>query len=351
MLINIKIIQTITKFLKGKNQKIISCQFGYRRIVFFGQMLAYCSNGNPIKQRAYPVIYQNFKGNLNIDDLANRIRKDRINASKGKLLDTCIGCNLVKDEYKNEKNKKYPHLEHVLFSDWCMCNSKCIYCDSWKATKIDGENISMINGATDSYEIMPIIEMLIKKRMINKDTIIGFAGGEPTIYRQFEQALDYFLNFGIKRIEVYSNIIKYSEQIKRGLELGVVELTVSVDAGTSQIHEMVKGVKSYNIVYENLKKYLSYAHNPGLIISKYVIVPNINDSEDEIREWIMKSKEIGIKKLVINADNRIFEKEYNSDLIKKLNDLTIFFEKTAKKYDMEIDIASNLRFAEKIDII
>ena len=296
--------------LFNKNKKdVFSCQYGYKRLYFFGQQVSFCSIGNPTQLRAYPTIYKNFNGKIDINDLAKKIQETRENAKKGIVPQSCEGCHLIKDYIYNSKEKRYPEIEYIQFSDYFLCNSRCLYCNSWITTELkDGKYVDK-NGSTNSYEILPIIKQLIEKGMITTDTIFDFAGGEPTIYRQFEETIEYLLNFGIKHIEIFTNAIKYSKGIERGIEEGVINITVSIDAGTKEIHKKVKGVETYDTVYENLQKYLEKAKNKKQVQSKYVIVDAINDTENEILNWIKTSKEIGIEKLFINADNRYFEKE------------------------------------------
>ena len=179
---------------------------------------------------------------------------------------------------------------------------------------------------------------------MTKFSKVDVLGGEPTLYRQFEEALNYFLNFGTKQIYVFSNIINYSEAIEKGIKDGVIILTVSIDAGTKDIHQIIKGVNSYDDVYNNLTRYNSYKKFPNQVISKYVIVPGYNDDANEISLWIDKSKQIGINKLILNADNRIFEQECDKNIIYKLKELSDFFVKKVNDYNLEYDLYSNIHY-------
>lgn len=331
-------------FIK-KPKNYISCHALGSRLVFFCEKVAYCSNGNPSKNMVYPTIYNNFKGekDLNINYLIKHIKNTKKQLKEGIVPSNCLNCpNLYEQETSNIKEKSL--ISYLQFSDYSLCNSKCIYCNSWNNTKYEDNKYTTKNGNPDSYEIMPIIQQLIKKKIISQDTIIDFAGGEPTLYRQFEEALNYFLNFGTKQIYVFSNIINYSEAIEKGIKDGVIILTVSIDAGTKDIHQIIKGVNSYDDVYNNLTRYNSYKKFPNQVISKYVIVPGYNDDANEISLWIDKSKQIGINKLILNADNRIFEQECDKNIIYKLKELSDFFVKKVNDYNLEYDLYSNIHY-------
>ena len=322
--------------------KIITCKKLCSCLFFFSQKIAYCSNGNPNNLRKVTAIYDKFTGNLDINDLYNKIKNDRKNLIKGILPQNCVNC----PELKTEKEISLkPQIDYIQFSDYSMCNSKCVYCNSWKNTKTDNNGkLTLINGKEDSYEIMPIIKQLIKKGLLTKDTTIDFAGGEPTAYRQFEEALSFLLKFGIKKVYIFSNVINYSQAIADGLKDGIITLTVSVDAGTKEMHRQVKGVKSYDSVWENLKKYSAVKARNNQLVSKYVIVPYLNDIEQEVDIWLQKSVQAGITEFILNADDRILEKELEEDVIKRTNKISIYFEGKAKEYNLNYDLYANIRF-------
>lgn len=332
-----------------KNKKIQTCVWLEGALSFMDGNVAYCPVGNSSNYRKIYSIYENFDGKIDIEHLAKEIRNSRINiATNGKsphnynLIQSCKGCYNLKERICDIDLSYYPKLKHIKFSDNSLCNSKCTYCNSWKNTKFENGEYLPKNGGKDSYDIMPIIKQLAQKHMITEETVVDFAGGEPTIYRQFEEALNYLLDFGLKKILVFSNIINYSEAIERGIRTGKVYLTVSVDAGSEELHEKVKGVKSYKSVYKNLEKYSKVKQSPNQIISKYVIVPHLNDSEEEIQIWINKSKEIGITNLELNVDDREIEKDFNTEVAKRIKDLCDFFETKAKENNMNYDILSNV---------
>lgn len=335
---------------KINNENFVSCEALNSHITFFGRKVAFCSMGNPAQNRVFPCIYDNidltdFENKFNVKELIKHIQTNRKNLEKGIIPKNCEGCNnLDKKYYRSDITKLKNFMEYVQFSEGGICNSRCIYCDSWKNTMqlSTGEYTTKSQGR-DTYPFVPIIKQLIKNNIITKETIIDFAGGEPTLHKEFEDALSFFLNFGIKKVFVFSNVINYSDIIAEGIKKGVVILTVSIDAGSKEIHKKVKGVESYDFVWENLIKYLQVQKFPEQIVSKYVIVPNINDTVEEISIWIEKSKQIGINKLILNLDNRVFENNIISqDLILKIKNLTEFFINKTQESKINSELYSNI---------
>lgn len=327
-------------------KKYLLCDAIGQRLVFFAKKVAYCSNGNPSQNMLYPVIFENFKSHkdFNINYLIKHIKNTKKNLKNGNIPLNCIGCPCIHEFELCPPFLDNKLISYVQFSDYGLCNSKCIYCNSWTNTKYENSTYITNDGKPDSYEILPIIKQLIRKKVINRDTVIDFAGGEPTLYRQFEEALKFLLDYGTKQILIFSNIIKYSEIIEQGIKDGIITLTVSIDAGSKETHKIIKGVNSYDNVYKNLIKYNSYKKYQNQIISKYVICLELNDNIQEISMWIEKSREIGINKLIINADNRIFEKEVTKEILLKLKVLGDFFINKMKTYGMDYQLYSNMQY-------
>ena len=98
--------------------------------------------------------------------------------------------------------------------------------------------------------------------------------------------------------------------IEKGIQKGNVSLCVSIDAGSKAVHEKVKGVKSFDKVWKHVEKYAK-VKNPlakNSISLKYIIIPNVNDTEEEIELWLKRCIKAGVNKVILNADNNIFIK-------------------------------------------
>ena len=128
-------------------------------------------------------------------------------------------------------------------------------------------------------------------------------------------------------------------------------------AGSKEIHEKVKGVKSFDRVWKHVKKYAK-VKNPitkNHIELKYIIIPNLNDTEEEIELWINRSIKAGVDNLVLNADNNIFIKHHSEEekekMLKRVVELSDFFiEKVREKnirYRTEFNVNSAYRILNK----
>ena len=160
-------------------------------------------------------------------------------------LEACKDCIYLQEKEWDEDN----YINHFTLNHWTKCNCNCIYC----YTK---DNKKAFNSYKE-YPLYPIIKDMFKKEIIKKtdESCIIFGGGEPTILKDFDKLIDLFLEKGCKNIRINSSGIKFSKSIAKGLKLGAISLVISTDAGCKETYEKIKEVKTYNKVWENIRKY------------------------------------------------------------------------------------------------
>ena len=326
-----------------------SCKYINHCLSFNDSRIVYCTVGNQTKCKQYAVLKENYNGEpIDWDLLTDRIEKDKESFRSGKIIECCQNCSMLtkRDWDKEASCKKF---RYILFSNWYACNSACRYC--WK----DGKNFLIKNvdknseiDENDTYDIMPIVKDLINKNLLTEDAVIDFAGGEPTMYYKFNEALKMFVDAGIKHIVIHTNAIIFSKEIENAISKGIADVTVSIDAGTKKVHEKVKRVVSFDRVYENFEKYCraKRPENNNKVCSKFIIVPNFNDSKDEISRWIEKSKQTRVSELALNADDCVFMTD-NPDKknLMKIKELTDFFLEIVKRENLRYFIHPNALFS------
>lgn len=326
--------------------KYTSCPFINHYLCFNDNRILYCTVGNQSKSKEYAVIKENYNGEtINWDKILDKIENDKNNFKNGKILKSCENC-LMLFEHNWDREVPPRKFKYVLFSNWFACNSACRYC--WKDNKnflIEDIEENSIIDEHDTYDIIPIVKDLINKKLLTEDATIDFAGGEPTMYYKFNEALELFTEANIKNIVIHTNAIIYSKQIEKAVKKGIANLTVSVDAGTKETHQKVKRVVSFERVLKNLEKYCKALKpkNKNKVRSKFVIVPKYNDTEEEILLWIKKAAEIGVSELILNADDCIFmKKRINKKDLKKIVELSEYFLETVKKENLRYRLFTNV---------
>lgn len=307
------------------------CKYLNNSICFNEDKILFCTIGNDGQNRKLPTLLDNFDGNIEkFKEAISKIKEYKRLLKENIFPDFCEECHHL-TQIENNSLGNNEEFKYVLFSNWYKCNSKCIYCQ--KPLRND---IEIDSDKEPVYNIIPIIKNMIENNMITKNTIIDFAGagGEPTLYKYFDEAIELLLSTPIKKLVVHTNAIKYNSNIEKAIRKGVMDISVSIDAGSKEVHGKIKQVDTYEKVWKNIKKYAKAKSNlsDNLIISKYIIIPGYNDTNEEIKMWIDKSKEAGVTKLILNADDRIFQaKNKNQSTIEKIVEITDFFTKVAKE--------------------
>ncbi len=278
--------------------KYTSCIHLEHGITFFSTSVLVCcisshEGGGNIMQ------IDNYHGELiNWEDFFKKRNELRLQARNGIIPDKCKGCYYLKENDWNEDN----YIDEVLIGHFTHCNCNCIYCYTEKDKKFFNAN--------KTYNIYPVMKDMIEKGVLSKKATITFGGGEPTILKEFEELVYLLLDYDVYNIRIHSDGIKYSPAIEKGLQMGKITLITSVDSSSKEIYEEIKQVQCYDKVWENLKKYA--AAKNGLIRTKYVLIPGVNDSLKEVKNWLQKTHKAGVKHIAFDIEDNWFKARRNN---------------------------------------
>ena len=150
---------------------------------------------------------------------------------------------------------------------------------------------------------MPIIKELDKMGMIDYNGELAYSGGEPASLSEFDDITNFFLKKGEKLIMVHTNGIKPVKSVLNGLKTDTMSVTVSVDCGDRDKFKQIKQVDAYNKVVDTLKKYVkAQGNNKKMVRSKYIIIPNVNDTKEDIDKWLNETEKIGIQQVILDFE-------------------------------------------------
>lgn len=328
--------------MKTCNNLNTSICFNYRNIG-----ITYCTLTNATNGSGWPKISDDVFDGQKID--WNKFFDERakeIEAIKnGTQRFECQNCQQISDEDFVDDRK----IHYILLSPWQICNSNCIYClghaepISEKAPNYK----EYYKEFEEPYDMLAIIKDMIANDVLAQDAEIDFAGGEPTLYPKFDEIINFFVENGFKNIIIHTNNIQYSKAIEKGIKENAISLMISIDAGTKKCHEKVKGVKSFDKVWHNFKKYSKSKKKDYTkrLCTKYVIVPNINDSEKELEEFIKQSKKNGATQVALNVYNQLLnEMNYEEHLMQRLIELSNFWIEKANKNNLSYMLFPNIEY-------
>lgn len=271
--------------------KYKSCKYIQNGIAFRHDSVFFCNKFYSIKRsEKFHIPYTE-----NFYEQYIKVKEETVeNCKKGVLLyEGCNSCPYAEEkDWDDDTSFKEIEINH-----WFHCNCGCCYCSMLPVTK----GKMTIFPKNSEVKLFPIIKRMLKEKMIHPNAFFSFVGGEITVLKEFPAIMKLLLK---QKEASYgfcfnSNGIKYEKLLSKALEKDErTSIFISIDAGSKEMFKLIKRKDKYKTVLNNLKHYLKDAkNNSNRIVVKYIIVPNVNDSKEEIDKWIAECKKIGIKTL------------------------------------------------------
>lgn len=242
------------------------------------------------------IVPKYFDSKIDWNTLFN-IKREQRKFQQQKDLPACEGCYNLREEDWDEED----YISYINFDHWSQCNSNCIYCGV-QANKPKTKN-----------NILGAIKELIKLGKFRNNGEITFQGGEPTVLKEFEPLLNLFIKAGSK-VRIHSSGILFSRAIREGLKKGAVTVVISPDSAYKETYKTVKRVDKFNRVWDNIKHYRKNLklEMQELVKVKYIIIPGINDTFEEITEFINRIKQIDIKSVIVDIEYAYANRNINN---------------------------------------
>ncbi len=249
------------------------------------------------------------------------------NMRNGDIPPFCQGCHWIEEFDENSEEQFLSDLDNYIDMIWIghsnECNANCIYCFSYQEI--------LEHRTYKPYDIFPLFKEMLNNKIYNLEKApgahISFAMGEPVILKKFDDIIKLFAKYGNKHYALYTNGIKYSKMSAKVLKEKDVDIhiVISLDAGTREVFKKVKKVDKFNDVCKNIKAYAKSAakYHPTSLGVKYIIIPNINDTKEEIDKWLeLCINKLGVKYLIADIEEKWFVRqngevpEYVKDLLR-----------------------------------
>lgn len=250
--------------------------------------------------------------------IRKRTETFRENAKKGIYPDGCLNCGFL----QKKQWAQIPYYTELMLGHWTYCNCNCIYC----YTEADKKAYNKLR----SYNIYPVLKELYKNGLINSNTNINFGGGEPTILKEFDDLMEFFFRINTKSIRINSSGIKYSKQVEKALQKDILSLVISIDAGSEETYEKVKKVKHYKKVWENIKNYAKI--EGGIVRTKFILIPGINDTFEEIDNWLKNTQHAGVKNIAFDVEDNWYKANINEETKKYVYNFYNYVKQEYPKY-------------------
>lgn len=309
-------------FNKNKKTTYVSCEYiqhGFN--VDYEDIKMCCFNCHEGGGRQ--ILIDNYKGEkIDWKKFFKEKRKMRELNKAGMMLNKCKGCIFLKEKEWDDED----YIDYMVFNHWTKCNCKCMYCFT--------EGFSDHFNARKNYSMYPVIKELADQGYLRPGGEVGFGGGEPAILEEFEPMVELLLDAGMDNIRVHSSGINFSPAIARGIGEGKLNVVISVDSATKETYEKIKRVPCFDKVWENIKKYAeAQTENKGCARTKYIIIPGVNDTFEELEKWFQLTVEAGVRWIVLDVEGGWYEQNKNN-IPQHLYDLLEYGINKAKELEM-----------------
>lgn len=310
-------------FFFGKKKKYLSCNLIEHGMDFFTDSINFCCRIPPT-DKGYKKLIENYSGEIpNWREFFKIKREYRKQMRKGNIIPECRNCIYL--EEKEWDNDDY--ISYINFNNWTVCNEHCIYC--W----LNDED----KPHQTQYNVYPAVKDLAARGYLREGGHITIAGGEPCMAPEFDDLIKLFLDNGLSSIRVLTNATKYSDVVEKGIKEGKVNIVVSVDSGTKDMFIKVKRFDFYDKVWENIEKYARVQPVNDCVKTKFILIPEVNDTKEEIHAWIKKSIAAGVKHLAFDIEMMWYNKN-SEHLPDSLFEIVQFTFDKIKEYGLNVEL-------------
>ncbi len=276
---------------------------------------------------------------LNWNELLANINKIRENTKKGIIDSHCAGCfGLQEQDWDDNTKFKWIQIAH-----WSECNCNCTYCYRLASDFVKPKK---------RYKLMPVIKELDKLGVLDYNGELAYSGGEPASLREFDDITNFFLKKGEKLIMVHTNAIKPVKSVLNGLKTDTISVTASVDCGDREKFKQIKQVDAYNKVMDTLKKYVkAQGNNKKMVRSKYIIIPKVNDTKQDVDKWLDETERVGIQQVILDFEADWLSRN-SSNIPEYIDELFKYMEDSIKKRGLDIQyygVANQYRKLKGLD--
>ncbi|MDD2707165.1 MAG: radical SAM protein [Verrucomicrobiae bacterium] len=272
-------------------EEYYSCVFLDGNIMFGHDYIGFCCVPHTSPDKGNVTIGPFSGGDIPLDLVFSTRAKLRLDNNRPGCDTRCTGCPFLT---KKNWRKKFA-FDRLVLAHIALCNLRCSYC-------------GVPTSSPQTYDVMPILNYLDKHGFLANDTYVEMAGGEPGLFKEFEEIMQFILKRKMF-VQMASNATIYSESVKAALTEDRLTLCTSIDSGSRESFKRIRGKDLYDQVWENLGRYA--AVNKRRVEPKYIIMDE-NSGEPELLGFVEKCVEKGMAHFVISRDVRKYR---NSTLV------------------------------------
>lgn len=216
--------------------------------------------------------------------------------SSGKIYDCCKKCPcLINAPWGNELKR----ISSITLNHFMFCNLKCGHCGYVKGV----EEKRFVD--TDHERVLEIIQELNSHDILLPTVSFDVGGGEPSVSSGLIKIVQHLIDKG-RFVHINSNGAKYVETFVNGINRGLINITLTPDAGSRAVYKIIKGRDNFLKTWENIARY-NIACSSGVDVKFILQENNINDIDNMVKI----SEAAGVKKITISLDLNIKKSKHH----------------------------------------
>ena len=213
------------------------------------------------------------KGDVVSSETIYNAKQNLIKLINEKKPNPCNGCPYIEKRAWDRNDTL--SVKHLSLEYHSICNLKCTYCSE-----------EYFGGKKVQYDLPLLLKSWAENLILDGCDSVVWGGGEPTLDPNFKEILNIVLEkIKPKYLRFFTNSVKYSNEIQKLLDIKEIYITTSIDAGTKQTYDLIRGFDRFERVFENLNRYAQIS--PNHVTIKYIFTSE-NYFEDELQQFLTK---------------------------------------------------------------
>lgn len=171
-----------------------------------------------------------------------------------------------------------------------LCGNRCIHC-------YEGECHKEAKNPLTHNDWKQVISDIAKLGCNH----IQFIGGEPTLYKNLPDLLDYSTKLGIKEKTLFTNLYDISDSLIQSMRKNNVEVHFSIYGSTAIIHDAITQVKgSFNRLIQNIIR----IKQSGISCKAHIVVMRENEEDRDNMYSFLNN--LGITKIKSDEIRKVY---------------------------------------------
>lgn len=215
--------------------------------------------------------------------------------AQGKIYECCKNCpSLVKANW----GLGIKQVSSITLNHYMSCNLKCTHCGYRK----EMETTKLLD--TDHNTVLNIVRMLIDSKLASPNVGFDVGGGEPSISKGLIEIVKYCIDRG-HGVHINSNGATFVPVFAEGANKGLINLTLTPDAGSKEVYAKIKGADYFDKVWETIRQYMEVC--PRNVDVKFILEDgNVNDIDNMVDMCVKNN----VREVVLNLDLNIPKQNY-----------------------------------------